>query len=113
MVLGGNPATGMDAALMPTITLVTNPVGVPAGNYLLFTYRRADQAVAAGLAIGCEHDTDLVPPWTPAQAPAATILTDDNFVWTNPAVANTDRVRVYVPRGSNARLFGRLNVTMP
>ena len=113
MVLGGNPATGMDAALMPTITLVTNPVGVPAGNYLLFTYRRADQAVAAGLAIGCEHDTDLVPPWTPAQAPAATILTDDNFVWTNPAVANTDRVRVYVPRGSNARLFGRLNVTVP
>ena len=113
MVLGGNPKTGMDAALMPTIELVTNPVGVPAGNYLLFAYRRADQAVAANLTIGCEYATALAGAWTPAQAPAAVILTDDNYAWTNPAAANTDRVRVYVPRGSDPKLFGRLKVTVP
>jgi hypothetical protein len=35
------------------------------------------------------------------------IQVDDNFTFTPPA-ANTDRVRVYVPRGVNTRLFGRL-----
>ena len=63
MVLGGNPATGMDTALLPTIELVTNPVSVPAipaGNYLLFTYRRSDLSVAAGVTADCETDTDLV-----------------------------------------------------
>ena len=30
----------------------------------------------------------------------------------NPATA-TDRVRVFVPKGSNAKLFGRLNVMVP
>jgi len=54
MVLGGNPATGMDSALMPTIELVTNPTAT-----------------------------------------------------------NTDRVRVYVPRAANTKLFGRLNVKVP
>ena len=39
------------------------------------------------------------------------IQVDDNFAWTNPvAGAATDRVRVYVPRAANTKLFGRLNV---
>ena len=117
MVIGGNPATGMDTALLPTIELVTDPVStpaIPAGNYLLFTYRRSDLSVAGGVTSDCETDTDLVAPWTAATgAPGVVIQVDDNFTFTPPAAANTDRVRVYVPRGANTVLFGRLNVKVP
>ena len=115
MVLGGNPATGMDSALLPTIELVTDPVSspaIPAGNYMLFTFRRSDLSEAAGVTSGCEVDGDLVGPWTPATSVSgAVIQVDDNFTFT-PAAPNTDRVRVYVPRGSNSN-FGRLNVQTP
>jgi autotransporter-associated beta strand protein len=117
MVLGGNPATGMDTALLPTLELVTNPTGtgpIPAGDYLLFTYRRSDLSVAAGVMSDCETDTDLVAPWTAATgAPGVVIEVDNNFTFSPPAAADTDRVRVYVPRGLNTRLFGRLKVTVP
>jgi autotransporter-associated beta strand protein len=117
MVIGGNPATSMDTALLPTIELVTDPVStpaIPAGNYLLFTYRRSDLSVAGGVTSDCETDTDLVAPWTAATgAPGVVIQVDDNFTFTPPAAANTDRVRVYVPRGVNTVLFGRLNVKVP
>jgi autotransporter-associated beta strand protein len=116
MVVGGNPATGMDTALLPTITLVTNPgETVPAGDYLLFTYRRTDFSVAAGVTAAGETDTDLLAPWTPTTgAPGVVTLTDDNYAsFTPPATTPTDRVRVFVPRGSETRIFGRLNVTVP
>jgi autotransporter-associated beta strand protein len=116
MVIGGNPATGMDTALLPTIELVTNPVStptIPAGNYLLFTYRRSDLSVAAGVTANCETDTNLVDGWTVAPGvPGTVIQEDDNYTFTPPA-ANTDRVRVYVPRGANPTLFGRLDVQVP
>lgn len=115
MVVGGNPATGMDAALLPTIELVTNPVStpaIPAGNYMLFTFRRSDLSVTAGMSSGCEVDGDLVGTWTAATSvPGAVIQVDDNFTFT-PASPNTDRVRVYVPRSANTN-FGRLNVQVP
>lgn len=117
MVLGGNPATGMDTALLPTIELVTDPTGtgpIPAGDYLLFTYRRSDLSVTAGVTADCQTDTDLVAPWTSATgAPGVVIQVDDNFTFSPPAAANTDRVRVYVPRGANTKLFGRLDVEVP
>ena len=118
MVIGGNPATGMDTALLPTIELVTNPVStpaIPAGDYLLFTYRRSDLSVAAGVTATCETDSDLVAPWTAATdgVSGTVIQVDDNFIFTPPAAANTDRVRVYVPRGANTKLFGRLDVQVP
>jgi fibronectin-binding autotransporter adhesin len=117
MVIGGDPKLGMDTALLPTVELVTDPVGVPAipaGNYMLFTYRRSDLSVAAGVTADCETDTDLVAPWTPATgAPGVVIQVDDNFTFTPPAAADTDRVRVYVPRGANEELFGRLSVLVP
>ena len=116
MVIGGNPATGMDTALLPTLELVTNPGGgVPAGNYLLFTYRRSDLSVAGSVTSACETDTDLVGPWTAAidGASGVVIQVDDNFTFTPPAAAATDRVRVYVPRGANTKLFGRLDVVVP
>jgi hypothetical protein len=116
MVLGGNPATGMDTALLPTIELVNaDPDGdTTFANYLLFTYRRSDLSVSAGVTADCETDTDLVAPWTAATgAPGVVILVNDNFTFTPPAAANTDRVRVYVPRGANTTLFGRLRVVVP
>ena len=117
MVIGGNPVTGMDTALLPTIELVTDPVStptIPAGNYLLFTYRRSDLSVAAGVTADCETDADLVAPWTAATgAPGVVIQVDDNATFTPPAATDTDRVRVYVPRGANTKLFGRLNVVVP
>jgi len=115
-VLGGNPATGMDSALLPTIELVTNPIGVPTGDYLLFTYRRSDASVAAGVTAVCETSTSLPGSWTTAVDGTAgvVILTDDNYGSFVPApAANTDRVRVYVPRAANTKLFGRLRVTVP
>ncbi|MEX1114009.1 MAG: autotransporter-associated beta strand repeat-containing protein [Akkermansiaceae bacterium] len=118
MVIGGDPKLGMDTALLPTIELVTNPVStpaIPAGNYLLFTYRRSDLSVAAGVTATCETDTDLVAPWTVATdgVSGTVIQVDDNFTFNPPAAADTDRVRVYVPRGANTKLFGRLDVQVP
>lgn len=117
MVVGGNPKTGMDTALLPTIELVTDPVGspaIPAGKYLLFTYRRSDLSVAGGVTVDCETDSDLVGPWTAATGASGVVIqVDDNFTFTPPAAANTDRVRVYVPRGTNALQFGRLKALVP
>ncbi len=115
MVIGGQPATGMDSALLPTIELVTNPVGVPAGDYLLFTYRRTDLSFDAGLIAVCEHDADLVAPWSVAQDNIAGVelLVDDDYASFVPPAVETDRVRVFVPRAANQELFGRLQVTVP
>jgi fibronectin-binding autotransporter adhesin len=119
MVFGGNPATGMDAALLPTIEMVSaDPDGnLVFADYLLFTYRRTDLSVTAGVTAACETDTDLIAPWSTAVGGVSgvVILTDNNYnaSFTPPTAVDTDRVRVYVPRGVNPTLFGRLNVTVP
>jgi autotransporter-associated beta strand protein len=117
MVIGGNPQLGMDAAMLPTIEVVTNPVttpAIPAGNYLLFTYRRSDLATTAGITAICETNSDLSQPWTPsAGAPGVVIQVDDNYNFTPPAASPTDRVRVYVPRAAHSTQFGRLKVMVP
>jgi autotransporter-associated beta strand protein len=116
MVIGGNPATGMDTALLPTIELVNaDPDGdTTFTDYLLFTYRRSDLSVAAGVTADGETDTDLAGTWTAATgAPGVVIQVDNNFAFTPPAAADTDRVRVYVPRGAIPALFGRLKVVVP
>ena len=115
MVLGGNPATGMDTALLPTVELVTNPGGgVPVGDYLLYTYRRADQAVDAGLGIVCEYDSDLVGPWSMAEDGVDNVVElVDSPTFDPPATTPTKRVRVYIPLGANTELFGRISVAVP
>ena len=45
--------------------------------------------------------------------PGVVIQVDDNYASFTPPAANTDRVRVYVPRGANTKLFGRLKVVVP
>ena len=114
MVLGGNPKDGMDVALLPTIELVTDPAGLPAGNYILFTYRRTDGSVAAGVTTIGQYSVDLGT-WLLAEAGGGVvILEDDNYTeFTPPATEDTDRVRIYVPQAFSPKLFGRLNVTVP
>jgi autotransporter-associated beta strand protein len=118
LVIGGDPKDGMDTALLPTIELVTDPVStpsIPAGEYLLFTYRRSADSETAGVIAKCETDTDLVGLWTAAvnNISGVVIQEDLDFNYPPPVAADTDRVRVYVPRGSNTELFGRLNVLVP
>jgi len=115
MVVGGNPATGMDSALLPTSELAVDPAGVPAGSYLLFTYRRTDLSVAASVACACEYGTNLDGTWTSARdgVNGVTILVDDNYASFSPAATNTDRVRVFIPCGVNTKLFARLNASIP
>jgi autotransporter-associated beta strand protein len=109
-VLGGNPATVMNAALLPTIALVTNPGGtVPNGSYLKFTYRRTP--ASAYLNPGIEYDADLTGAWTSA-AGAPQVVTPGFYTTPTPA----DKVEVYVSRTANqvnGKLFGRLRVTNP
>jgi hypothetical protein len=101
----------MDAALLPTIALVTNPGGtLPAGSYLKFTYRRTP--ASAYLNPGMEYDADLIGTWTaavPGQAGVVEMVATGFFTTPTPA----DRVELFVPRLGNAvngRLFGRLQV---
>jgi hypothetical protein len=117
MVLGGNPATGMNTALLPTIELVN---AAPEGdttfsNYLLFTYRRTAVLETALLLAACETDTDLLGSWSTAinGISGVVIQGDINFTFTPSASANTDRVRVYVPRGVNTAPFGRQKALVP
>lgn len=117
MVLGGDPQDGMDTALLPTLEIVTDPVSTPAipdGNYLLFTYRRSHLSVAAGVTAECETNSGLSGPWAPAAGVSGVIIrVDEDFNFDPPAASLTDRVRVYVPRASNSRQFGRLKVLLP
>jgi autotransporter-associated beta strand protein len=116
MVIGGNPATVNDLALLPTIELVSADPDddTTFADYLLFTYRRSDLSVDAGVTADCEIDTDLVAPWTLAsEAPGTVIIEDNNFTFTPPTAANTERVRVFVPKDINTKLFGRLYVEVP
>ena len=115
MVIGGDPATGMDVSLLPTLELATDPAGVPAGDYFLFTYRRSDLSSSAGLSAVCEYGVDLSGGWTSAQdgVDGVVVLEDDNYPSFVPPASDTDRIRVYIPRGSNPKMFGRLSVVVP
>jgi len=112
MVLGGDPKNAMDAGLMPTLAEVTNPAGVPAGDYLEFTYRRTDLSVSAGITAECQFNTDLGTAWTTAQdgVGGVKVLVTNDYA---PYGAATARVQVYVPRAGHATLFARLHVAVP
>jgi len=117
MVLGGTPNAGFDTNLLPTVEPVTNPIvspSVPAGNYLLFTYRRTQLSVSSGVTADIETTTNLTAPWTAAtRAPGVEIRVDVSYTFTPPATTTTDRVRVYVPLDASPALFGRLKVLVP
>jgi len=111
LVVGGNPATGMDADKLPTIQLVTNPGGtIPDGNYMLFTYRRTTLSLDAGIATACQYNTDLGAVWAPAVdgSGGVKVITTTGHYGTG-----IDRIQVYVPRAANTKMFGRLDVIVP
>ncbi|MGC4014851.1 MAG: autotransporter-associated beta strand repeat-containing protein [Luteolibacter sp.] len=108
-VLGGNPATGDDSALLPNGTTVSADLGSGMTDYFKFTFRRS--AASASLNPAAFYNTDLNTIWTPAQgAPGVVIVpTVDGYV------TGIDKVEVYIPRSLsvNGKLFGRLKVTIP
>ena len=111
LVVGGNPDTGMDAGLLPTLQLVTNPgVSIPDGNYMLFTYRRTSLSLDAGITTACQYNTDLGAAW-------ATAVDGTDGVKVIPTLGHygtgIDRIQVYVPRAANTKMFGRLDVAVP
>ena len=114
MVIGGNPSTGNDTALLPTIELIVDPAGVAPGNFFLFTFRRTDLSVASSVASVCEYATDLSGPWTSAQdgVNGVTILVDHNYASFVPPASDTDRCRVFIPKAVSPGLFARLNTKL-
>jgi hypothetical protein len=108
MVIGNDPDDGAVENL-PTISLVTDPVGVPAGDYLKFSYRRSDASVDAAVTAIAEHDTDLAGAWTTAVPGVDGVVVVETA---NPGIPGDD-IDVYIPRGANEVLFGRLRATLP
>jgi autotransporter-associated beta strand protein len=113
-VLGGNPATGVDTALLPTIELVTTDLGAGSTDYLKFTFRRTDASVIHNPA--AQYDTDLAGTWTTAVNGTDGIVVQSTNDFYAPAPNGIDQVIYYIPRSLAApgtSLFGRLNVTVP
>lgn len=114
MVLGGNPATADDSAKRPSSAVVTTDLGEGSTSYLKVTFRRSDLSVTGLVTSDVESDADLVPTWTKAVDGVAGvhIVVADNFYSATPG-AEVDQVEVYIPRGANPNLFGRLKVVVP
>lgn len=109
-VIGGNPATGNDSGLLPTIEVVTTDLGAGSTDYIKFTYRSA--GAAAYLTPIMQYDADLVGTWTTAVDGVAgvSVVTTGDFY-----AAGIDRVVCYVPKSLSVdgKLFGRISVTTP
>ncbi|MFD0892335.1 autotransporter-associated beta strand repeat-containing protein [Luteolibacter ambystomatis] len=108
-VIGGNPATGMDSALMPTGEIVRADVGAGMVDYFKFTFRRS--AASAALHPGISYNTDLGATWTSAEGTPGVVIvpTPDGFQ------TGVDKVETYIPQALSVggKLFGRLKVTIP
>jgi len=107
-VIGNEPNQALVANL-PVCSLVTNPVGVPAGNYMKFAYRRTTASVDASVSSPVSYDTDLSGTWTPAVDGVNGVKIVET---PNVGLPGTD-VEAYIPRGANTRLFGRLSAEVP
>ncbi len=107
----GNAPNASKVENLPTIQRVTNPAGVPAGEYLKFSYRRTTASVAAEAISAVQYDTDLVGTWT-----TAVNGTDGVFIMeTADGAIPGDIVDVYLPKSLEAggKLFTRLSVVVP
>lgn len=94
---------------LPAGTLVTADLGDGSINYLKFAYRRTAASVDAGVTASVEYDADLVGPWTTAVNDVAGVKIIETA---NGGLPGTD-VAVYIPRGVNTKLFGRLVAEVP
>lgn len=107
----GNAPNVTKVENLPTSALVTNPAGVPAGDYLVFTYRRSTASTDAGVGSGAQYDADLAGPWTNAVNGSAGVVVTETI---NGAIPGHD-VKVHIPRSlaAGGKLFGRLSVLVP
>ena len=105
----GNAPNQTKVENLPAGTLVTDPAGVPAGDYLKFAYRRTTASVDAGVVATVQYNTGLVGAWTPAVhgVDGVKILETPNV-----GLPGTD-VEVFIPRLGDVKLFGRLSVVVP
>lgn len=96
---------------LPTLEWVTDPVGVPAGDYVKFSYRRTTASMDAGVTAAAEYDTDLLDPWTTAVDTVGGVVI---LELPNAEIPGND-VEVYIPRNLAVagKLFSRLTVTVP
>ncbi|MES2922999.1 MAG: autotransporter-associated beta strand repeat-containing protein [Verrucomicrobiota bacterium] len=110
MVIGNQP-NQTKVENLPTITLVTNPAGVPPGDYLKFSYRRTTTSTSAGITSGAQYDVDLTGTWTGAVDNVAGV----EIIETANALIPGHDVDVYIPRSlaAGGTLFGRLSAVVP
>ncbi len=106
-IIGGNPASGVDSALLPAAALETADPDqdTTSSEYLVFTHRRTARATThPDLEIRIEWNTGLGGGW----ADAAT--TDGVVTLIEPLGTSAELVKVYLPRSLNAggRLFARM-----
>jgi len=98
-VLGASNPSANATSLLPTIDNTSDP------QFFIFTYRRADAAVAAGATIEAQYGSTLAG-WTTAVAGPDIIITPIN----DGAGAGVDLVQVKIRRtlAPTGKLFGRL-----
>ena len=113
MVLGGNPATGMDAALLPVSARVTADIGHGSQSYFKFTYRMTQASVDASVVTDCQYATDPTSAsWTAAVNGINGVViatTTDGFA------TGVHKVEVWLPvsLAQGGRLFARLRAVAP
>ena len=99
-VIGGNPASVSDRAKLPTIAVDSTN--------LVFTYRRSDASAYLNPIV--KYSSNLAD-WTTAQHGQNGV----SIIVTDEIAPNTDQIVVTIPKAlaGGAKLFARLNVTVP
>lgn len=102
-ILGGDPGR-QDSAITPGSARVTNPPGLPSGEFLRFSFRRTSASRDAGVEPLVEFSDDLET-WHPVidgENGAVMAVTADTY---GPGI---DRVEIFIPATGEARMFARL-----
>ena len=102
-VLGGNPATVMDAAKLPAVS-------TPGGN-LVFTFERDQDSKVPGTSVAIEAGTTLAA-WLTVYTVGNTTGTSSAGVTVTDNLDGSDTVTLTVTRAPDALKFARLRVTI-
>jgi autotransporter-associated beta strand protein len=102
-ILGGNPATVMDAAKLPAVS-------TPGGN-LVFTFMRDQGSKVTGTSVAIEAGTTLAA-WPTVYTVGNTTGTSSAGVTVTDNLDGTDTVTLTVTRAPDALKFARLRVTI-
>lgn len=102
-VLGGNPATGMDAAKLPTVS-------TSAGS-LIFTFKRDQDSKVAGTTVAIEVGTSLAS-WPTVYNVGNDTAGSSAGVTVTDNLDGTDTISLSVTQAPDAAKFARLKVTV-